>query len=268
MRQRGAQNDIPEEHRRAGQPRASRWARRQQVRALHFSLCRWRCLVARTLLACGGTGRRDIGQLADVAAGQGRDDGADGDPHHPRRGPSRPPAASGPSPIPGIATPAKTRRSASPAGSGCSGRCMRYRGGRRGLCSGALTRARPAALGRSSRTSIRLMGTLAPVPASRTCGGDRGPGGCCGPVASGRTAVVLIEGEAGIGKTRLLVGVLEDARGRGMQVARAGLRSWSGPGRSAWWLLRSGASARRRTHSGRPSPRCWPPGTVTEARSR
>ena len=34
-----------------------------------------------------------------------------------------------------------------------------------------------------------------------------------------RPAVVLIEGEAGIGKTRLLAGVLEDARGRGMQVA-------------------------------------------------
>src|SRR5256884_8229494 len=36
---------------------------------------------------------------------------------------------------------------------------------------------------------------------------------------SGRRAVVLIEGEAGIGKTRLLDAVLEDARGRGMQVA-------------------------------------------------
>jgi DNA-binding CsgD family transcriptional regulator len=36
---------------------------------------------------------------------------------------------------------------------------------------------------------------------------------------SGRRAVVLIEGEAGIGKTRLLDTVLEDARGCGMQVA-------------------------------------------------
>src|SRR5260221_3504238 len=38
-------------------------------------------------------------------------------------------------------------------------------------------------------------------------------------VAGGRPAVVLIEGEAGIGKTRLLGTAVEDARARGMQVA-------------------------------------------------
>jgi DNA-binding CsgD family transcriptional regulator len=39
-------------------------------------------------------------------------------------------------------------------------------------------------------------------------------------VATGQPALALIEGEAGIGKTRLLDGAVEDARGRGMQVAR------------------------------------------------
>ena len=39
-------------------------------------------------------------------------------------------------------------------------------------------------------------------------------------VAAGRPALALIEGEAGIGKTRLLDTVLEDASARGMQVAR------------------------------------------------
>lgn len=37
--------------------------------------------------------------------------------------------------------------------------------------------------------------------------------------ASGQSAIVMIEGEAGVGKTRLLTEALADARGRGMQVA-------------------------------------------------
>ena len=64
------------------------------------------------------------------------------------------------------------------------------------------------------------MGTLAPVPGIRGRAAEIAVlGDAVDRVVSGRPAVVLIEGEAGIGKTRLLAGVLEDARGRGMQVA-------------------------------------------------
>ena len=66
------------------------------------------------------------------------------------------------------------------------------------------------------------MGTLAPVPGIRGRAAEIAVlGDAVDRVVSGRPAVVLIEGEAGIGKTRLLAGVLEDARGRGMQVAAA-----------------------------------------------
>ena len=64
------------------------------------------------------------------------------------------------------------------------------------------------------------MGTLAPVPGIRGRAAEIAVlGDAVDRVVSGRPAVVLIEGEAGIGKTRLLAGVLGDARGRGMQVA-------------------------------------------------
>jgi predicted ATPase len=67
------------------------------------------------------------------------------------------------------------------------------------------------------------MGTLAPVPGIRGRAAEISVlGEALDRVASGRHAVVLIEGEAGIGKTRLLDAVLEDARGRGMQVAAGG----------------------------------------------
>ena len=64
------------------------------------------------------------------------------------------------------------------------------------------------------------MGTLAPVP--RICGREaeiQALGEALDRVAAGGPAIVLVEGEAGIGKTRLLTEVLEDAAGRGMRVA-------------------------------------------------
>jgi len=63
------------------------------------------------------------------------------------------------------------------------------------------------------------MGALAPVP--RLCGRAvefAVLGEVLDRVASGQPSVVLIEGEAGIGKTRLADEALEVARGRGMQV--------------------------------------------------
>jgi AAA ATPase domain len=64
------------------------------------------------------------------------------------------------------------------------------------------------------------MGALAPV--GRIWGREaeiRALGEALARVAGGGPAVVLVEGEAGIGKTRLLGRVLADARGRGMRVA-------------------------------------------------
>ena len=64
------------------------------------------------------------------------------------------------------------------------------------------------------------MGTLAPVSGIRGRAAEVSVlGEALDRVASGRHSVVLIEGEAGIGKTRLLDAALERARGRGMQVA-------------------------------------------------
>ena len=66
------------------------------------------------------------------------------------------------------------------------------------------------------------MGVLAPLPGIRGRAAEIAVlGEVLDRVASGRPAVVLIEGEAGIGKTRLLDAALRDARGRGMQVAAA-----------------------------------------------
>ena len=65
-----------------------------------------------------------------------------------------------------------------------------------------------------------VMGALAPVP--RICGREaeiQVLGEALDRVAAGGSAIVLVEGEAGIGKTRLLAQVLQDARGHGMLVA-------------------------------------------------
>jgi len=65
-----------------------------------------------------------------------------------------------------------------------------------------------------------VMGALAPVP--RICGREaeiQVLGEALDRVAAGGPAIVLVEGEAGIGKTRLLAQVVQDAAGRDMQVA-------------------------------------------------
>jgi len=65
-----------------------------------------------------------------------------------------------------------------------------------------------------------VKGAVAPVPG--ICGREAEIGALgesLGRVAAGGPAIVLVEGEAGIGKTRLLAQVLADAAGRGMQVA-------------------------------------------------
>ena len=74
----------------------------------------------------------------------------------------------------------------------------------------------PAAVG----NSILAMGTLAPVPVIRGREAETAIlSETLDQVESGRRAVALIEGEPGIGKTRLLDATLADARRRGVQVA-------------------------------------------------
>ena len=64
------------------------------------------------------------------------------------------------------------------------------------------------------------MGTVTPLPGIRGRAAEtRVLDEALDRTASGQLAVVLIEGEAGIGKTRLLAETLAEARGRGMQVA-------------------------------------------------
>src|SRR5262249_3739130 len=81
--------------------------------------------------------------------------------------------------------------------------------------------------GRSQRPRWPLRDPAGLDPAAAPAGQVRGRGPemdalgeALDQVAASRPAVVLIEGEAGIGKTRLLDSAVEDARVRGMQVAR------------------------------------------------
>jgi predicted ATPase len=64
------------------------------------------------------------------------------------------------------------------------------------------------------------MGMLAPVPGMRGREAETAVlDDAIDRATAGRLAVVLIDGEAGIGKTRLLDAALDAARGRGLQVA-------------------------------------------------
>jgi DNA-binding CsgD family transcriptional regulator len=69
-------------------------------------------------------------------------------------------------------------------------------------------------------SSIRVVSTVAPALRLRGRAAEIAVlGEALDRAAAGQPAVVLIEGEAGIGKTRLLAETLAGARGRGMQVA-------------------------------------------------
>ena len=69
------------------------------------------------------------------------------------------------------------------------------------------------------RNSIRAMGALTPIPVIRGREAEIAVlGEALNQAVAGRRAVVLIEGEPGIGKTRLLDAACQDARGRGVQV--------------------------------------------------
>ena len=63
------------------------------------------------------------------------------------------------------------------------------------------------------------MATLAPSPRLRGREVElEALGDAFDQVALGHPAIVLVEGEAGIGKTRLLAEALDDARARGLEI--------------------------------------------------
>jgi len=85
-------------------------------------------------------------------------------------------------------------------------------------------------------------------------------------VASGGSAIMLVEGEAGIGKTRLLAEALEQARARSLSVAAG--RAEELERTRPFGLLADalGVCGRRRTRAAPPSPPSWPSAPATRAR--
>jgi DNA-binding winged helix-turn-helix (wHTH) protein/tetratricopeptide (TPR) repeat protein len=88
------------------------------------------------------------------------------------------------------------------------------RSGRAPWSAGGAERALPPLLGREM-----LLGRLLPA---------------LDAAARGRGGVVLLEGEAGVGKTRLLDAIGEVARQRGLRVLRGGCRKDGGPAFAPW----------------------------------
>ena len=113
------------------------------------------------------------------------------------------------------------------------------------------------------------MATLAPSPRLRGRQLELAAlGATLDRAASGRLAIVIVEGEAGIGKTRLLAEALQDARVRGLQVAAGRARELErtrpfGLLADALGCDRSATNPRRAAPR---SPRCWPPAPASGAR--
>ena len=113
------------------------------------------------------------------------------------------------------------------------------------------------------------MATLAPSPRLRGREVElEALGDAFDQVALGHPAIVLVEGEAGIGKTRLLAEALGDARARGLEVVSGRAQELERTRPFGVLANTSRAPARPRTPAGGPSPPCWPPTSATGDRSR
>jgi AAA ATPase domain len=111
------------------------------------------------------------------------------------------------------------------------------------------------------------MATLAPSPRVRGREVELAAlGATLDRAASGRLAVVIVDGEAGIGKTRLLAQALQEADGRGFQVAAGRAHELERTRRSGCLPTPWAAPGRRRTRAAPPSPGCWPPVPASGAR--